>query len=302
MQKKSPASVSRQLCVSVKSVKRYQKLFWLTGDVTPKIQRHGPQLLLGDFEQLTLLRLIAENPGIYLSELQDKLFNIFGVLVSVPTICKTLKVMGCCRRVIRYVAKQRSDELRAHFMAEMSAYEVEMCIFLDESSCDKRCGIRRYAYTIKGVPPTDKRIFVRGTRYSAIAAMTVKGVQDVVLAEGTMDGERFVDYIESSILPILQPFNGVNHNSIVVMDNASIHHVPEVVDLIHQKGALVKFLPPYLPDLNPVEQIFSKVKTIMKENDRLLQSFNAPRVLIMMAFAMVTENDCEQFAKCCGYM
>ena len=186
MQKKSPASVSRQLCVSVKSVKRYQKLFWLTGDVAPKIQRHGPQLLLGDFEQLTFLRLIAENP---LSELQDKLFNIFGALVSVPTICKTLKIMGCCRQVIRYVAKQRSDELRARFMAEMSAYEVEMCIFLDESSCDKRCGIRRYTYTIKGVPPTDKRIFVRGTRYSAITAMTVKGVQDVVLAQGTMDGE-----------------------------------------------------------------------------------------------------------------
>ena len=146
VQKKSPASVSRQLCVSVKSVKRHQKLFWLTGDVAPKIQRHRPQLLLGDFEQLTLLRLIAENPRIYLSELQDKLFNIVGVLVSVPTICKTLKVMGCCRRVISYVAKQRSDELQARFMAEMSAYEVEMCIFLDESSCDKRCGIRRYAY------------------------------------------------------------------------------------------------------------------------------------------------------------
>ena len=91
----------------------------------------------------------------------------------------------------------------------------------------------------KGYPLlTNESLSLHGTRYSAIAAMTVKGVQDVVLAEGTMDGERFVDYIESSILPILQPFNGINHNSIVVMDNASIHHVPEVVDLIHQKGAI----------------------------------------------------------------
>ena len=87
------------------------KLFEQTGDVEPKTQRHGPQLLLGDFEQLTLLRLILENTGIYLYELQDKLCDMFGVTVSVSTICRTLRIMGCCRRVIRHVAMQQSDEL-----------------------------------------------------------------------------------------------------------------------------------------------------------------------------------------------
>ena len=67
-------------------------------------------------------------------------------------------------------------------------------------------------------------------------------------------------------------------------------------------GALIRFLPPYSPDLNPVEQVFSKVKGKMKENDALFQIYSAPRVLITMAFGMVTENDCREFAKCCGYM
>ena len=80
------------------------------------------------------------------------------------------------------------------------------------------------------------------------------------------------------------------------MDNASIHHVDEVAELIIQTGALLDFLPPYLPDLNPVKQVFSKVKTIMKENDQL---FSKPRVLLTMAFGMITENDCKEYAKCC---
>ena len=86
----------------------------------------------------------------------------------------------------------------------------------------------------------------------------------------------FAGFIKDSLVPILQPFNCCNPNSIVVMDNASIHHIDEVADLIIQTGALLHFLPPYFPDLNPVEQVFSKVKAIVKENDQLLQVFSEP--------------------------
>ena len=79
------------------------------------------------------------------------------------------------------------------------------------------------------------------------------------------------------------------------MDNASIHHVDEVTELIIQTGALLHFLPPYSPDLNPVEQVFSKVKAIMKENDQLFQVFSEPRVLLTMAFDMITDNDCKEY-------
>ena len=51
--------------------------------------------------------------------------------------------------------------------------------------------------------------------------------------------------------PVLQPFNGVNPNSIIIMDNATIHHVHGVVELLESLGVLVYFLPPYSPDLNP---------------------------------------------------
>jgi len=68
------------------------------------------------------------------------------------------------------------------------------------------------------------------------------------------------------------------------MGNALIHHVQEVIE--DQAQAKVIFLPPYSPDLNPVETVFSKVKGIMKANDTLFQVYSAPRALVTRAFGI----------------
>ena len=116
-------------------------------------------------------------------------------------------------------------------------------------------------YSLKGIRPVDHRILVRGVRYSAIPVVSMDGVHDVYLAEGSVNGDKFELFIRECLLPILSPFNGSNPRSIVIMDNASIHHVQNVIDLIEgQAGAKLIFLPPYSPDLNPVEQVFSTVK------------------------------------------
>lgn len=94
-------------------------MFEQTGDVPSKNQRHGPPKLLGEFEQLLILRMISENVGIYLYEVQEKLLAMFGITVSVSTLCRTLKFMGCTRQVIQHIALQRSDKCRARFMAEI---------------------------------------------------------------------------------------------------------------------------------------------------------------------------------------
>ena len=77
------------------------------------------------------------------------------------------------------------------------------------------------------------------------------------------------------------------------MDNASIHHVQRVKHLIEvQAGARLCFLPPYSPDLMPAEGIFSQVKQIIKQNDKLFQVCTAPRAMIAMVFGMVSTEDC----------
>lgn len=72
-------------------------------------------------------------------------------------------------------------------MAEITAYEPETIVWIDESGCERRNSMRKFAYTLKGVTPVDHRILARGKRYSAITAITVHGVQDVLLAEGEND-------------------------------------------------------------------------------------------------------------------
>ena len=75
------SDISRQLCMSERTIRRYIDMFELTGDVRPRSQLHGPPKLLGDYEQLVLLRIILDNTGIYLSEIQEELRKKFGVSV-----------------------------------------------------------------------------------------------------------------------------------------------------------------------------------------------------------------------------
>ena len=89
----------------------------------------------------------------------------------------------------------------------------------------------------------------------------------------------------------------------VIIDNASIHHVEEVSDLIEGKaGARLCYLPPYSPDLNPVEGVFSQVKSMMRESRELFEVTSSPRAFLAMLFATVTTEDCNGHIAHSGYI
>ena len=68
-------------------------------------------------------------------------------------------------------------------------------------------------------------------------------MHDVYIAEGNMNGERFAKFVQDSLLPVLMPFNGTNPRSVVIMDNAGIHYVEEIANLIEtQAGAKLCYL------------------------------------------------------------
>lgn len=298
-----PGDIAQLLNISVRTVRRYTDLFHRTGDVLPRPRRSGPPRLLGDHEQLVLLRIISENPGIYLHEIQNKLLTIFGVEVAVSTICKTIHVMGCTRQRIQRVALQQSAECRAKFMAEISMYDPSMLVWVDETGCDRRNSMRKYGYSVRGLPPRQYQLLIRGVRYSGIAVMSQEGVQDVQFVEGSVNGDVFEGFLRTTLLPILNPFDGNNTSSVVIWDNAAIHHVERVTRLIETVAqAKVIFLPPYSPDLMPLEEVFSKVKGIMKANDEVFQACTAPRALLAMAFGMVTPSDSIGYIQHSGYI
>lgn len=114
------------------------------------------------------------------------------------------------------------------------------------------------------------------------------GIEDVYIQKGSVNGEVFEHFIRTTLLPLLMPYNGINTHSVVVMDNASIHHLQSVQDMILGVGALIRFLPAYSPDFNPIEEAFSKVKQYLKANDTLYLATQSPRSFVLQAFHSYT--------------
>ena len=144
-------------------------------------------------------------------------------------------------------------------------------------------------------------LFVRGERMSAIAFISTRGVLDLLVRSGTTNGEVFLEFTEKYILPQLQPFNSTNSNSVVVMDNCSIaiHHIPEVREMIQEVGAILQFLPPYSPDLNPIEMTFSKVKSTIKDLEDTVPQGHDIETIMLAAFASIMPEDCQGWISHC---
>ena len=89
-----------------------------------------------------------------------------------------------------------------------------------------------------------------------------------------MNSEAFQSFLDMELASKLLPFNGINPRSIVVMDNASIHLADQFINSLEDLGVLVYFLPPYSPDLNPIEELFSKVKSAMRVNEYVSEDYD----------------------------
>lgn len=110
---------------------------------------------------------------------------------------------------------------------------------------------------------------------------------------GAADTAVFVAYIEQVLCPALRP------GDIVVMDNLAVHKSPEVQRLVAQSGAEVRFLPAYSPDLNPIEKMWSKIKSLLRSAEA-----RTPAELdkaISLAFSKITAKDAAGWFASCGY-
>lgn len=116
-----------------------------------------------------------------------------------------------------------------------------------------------------------------------------------------MDGDKFLEFVWQNLLPLLMPFNGQNPNSIVILDNASIHHVDQVVELITSVGALIRFLSPYSPDMNPIEELFAEIKQYLQANHFLFNTPMSSESIMLMAFNSVSAQHCQAYIQHAGY-
>jgi transposase len=134
---------------------------------------------------------------------------------------------------------------------------------------------------------------VRFERSSIIATLGTEGINAPMTYKGTLNGDVFRPYVEQVLAPTLKA------GDIVIMDNYSVHKVGGILDPIYAKGAVVLFLPPYSPDLNPIEMAWSKIKSILRK----LKPRNSEDMQTAMKTALdaITKTDVENWFKYNGY-
>ena len=295
-------SIARNLNVSVGTVSNIISLFERTGEVKPKPPGPRPDLRkLDERDELSIIGMVMQNPNMRLLEICKEIEVHAGVSVSASTICRLLKKYHFSRKKLQFIPTQRNPNYRAAFMAEVVSYPREMLVWVDETGCDMRDTMRLYGYSLIGQRAICHHTYVRGKRVSTIAALSTNGIIAKDFLQGTCSGEEYFDFLRGSLIPQMLPFDGINPNSILIMDNCSVHHTDEVTGLLQDSGILVLYLPPYSPDFNPIEETFSYVKHYLKEHDSVADAFRGPTELLKAAFESVTPEYGNAWITDCGY-
>jgi transposase len=178
-------------------------------------------------------------------------------------ISRALKREGWSNKKSKQQARERNPDLRDDYFHIISNYYSYQLLFVDETGCDKRIGIRRTAWSPLGISPIQITKFHRDKRHHILPAYSQDGILFYQIFQGSTDASLFENFIEK-LLHHCNPYPGPN--SVIVMDNASFHHSEKIKQLCSQARVHLVYLPPYSPDLNPIEEFFSELKAFIRRH------------------------------------
>jgi transposase len=165
-------------------------------------------------------------------------------------------------------------------------------VFVDE------CGIatdmaRRYGRAAGGQRARGAVPHGRWTRLTVLGGLTLAGLTACMSIEGAADTAVMVAFVEHVLVPTLTP------GQVVVLDNLSVHRAARVRELVEQAGCTLRFLPPYSPDLNPIEPAWSKLKTLLRGvGARTTATLEQALAGVITA---ITPDDARGYFHHCGY-
>jgi transposase len=126
-----------------------------------------------------------------------------------------------------------------------------------------------------------------------LGALRTTGLTAPLVIDGALTGELFLAYVQQQLVPTLSP------GDIVVLDNLSSHKHAGVREAIEAAGCTLAYLPPYSPDFNPIELLFSKLKSLLRKHaERTIDSLWARLGQLVTEF---TPDECRRYFQHCGY-
>jgi transposase len=270
--------------VSVSFVEKLLSRHQRTGAVAPKPHAGGQKRRLGAAAEASIREAVRATPDITLEDLCALVADAHGLRVSVPTMCRALHAS---ERDTPHVQQARAD-----YHAVMQPLAVERDKFIDESSINLTM-TRLFGRAPRGARVVDTVPQNYGPNVTMIGALSLQGLDAVMTVDGATDGAVFQAYVEQVLGPTLVA------GDVVLMDNLGAHKVAWIRETIESHGAQVVYLPPYSPDLSPIEPCWSKVKTALrKAKARTREALDHALAHVL---STVTAIDARNWFTHCGY-
>jgi transposase len=215
-----------------------------------------------------IYHLLNEYPWFYQDEIAEFLLEVYDIEVSQYTISIALARIKLTRKKLKIEAAQRNQELRTAWQDTLQYFSANQLVFIDETGSDERTGDRQYGWARIGERARVSRWFGRRDRVSLLGAYTIEGYIAGITFSGTCNAELFEEFIIDYLLPLCNPYP--QPRSVLIMDNASIHHAfaDRLETACRAKGVWLRFLPPYSPDFNPIEESFNDLKSYIRRHYR----------------------------------
>lgn len=190
-------------------------------------------------------------------------------------------------------ASERDEFLRCAWRVMVAErIDAQRLVFVDEMGSNTSLS-SIYAYSAKGQRVYGTVPRNRGPNTTLLSSMSIEGMGPSLAVEGATTVAVFETYIERVLSPTLRS------GQLVVMDNLSAHKGERVKELIESRGCEILYLPSYSPDLNPIEEAFSKIKGILRKIGA--HSREALVEALGVALDAVTDQDALGFFEHCGY-
>lgn len=189
-------------------------------------------------------------------------------------------------------ASEQDEAARAAWQEQAKQLPTQDLVIVDETG--SRINMTPlYAYAPRGERAIGTVPRNYGANLTLIASLSVQGMGEAMLLNGSADAAAFETYVEQILAPSLRP------GQIVILDNLSIHLGLRVKHAIEAKGCQLLFLPAYSPDFSPIEGAFSKLKTILRRVGA--RTREALRDAIIQALPSITSQDALGWFRHCGY-
>ena len=282
---KSTRDIAEAFGFCVAAVRRVRQQFQDRGTLEPQTHLCGRHTLLTAQRQASLQSLLRQKPDATLAELGQSLDRPFPT----STVDLWLRQMGWTYKKTLIAAEQdRSDvaEKRNRWHGQLAQEPVSGLVFVDESGANtKMTRLRGRALAGERVVGQIPHGHYQTT--TLVAGIRLQGPCAPWLFDGAMDGEMFLAWVVEGLVPTLRK------GDLVIMDNLATHKVEGVAAAIASAGARLLYLPPYPPDFNPIENMWSKIKQFLRSAqprtwEELLQAAKT-------AFAAITQADCLGF-------